>query len=61
MIAPLWTIGDVAEYLQVPKNTLYTWRSQRKGPPSAKIGKYIRYDPDLVRAWTLAQQESGDL
>jgi len=60
MIAPLWTINDVATYLQIPVNTLYSWRSQKKGPPSAKVGKYVRYDPDAVQTWLLAQQETAE-
>ncbi len=56
MIAPLWTIGDVADYLKVPVATLYSWRSQKKGPPSGKVGKYVRYEPDAVRDWWRSQQ-----
>ncbi|GAA3604331.1 hypothetical protein GCM10022223_19960 [Kineosporia mesophila] len=50
-IAPLWSVADVSEYLQVPVQTLYTWRSQGGGPPARKIGKYLRYLPDDVVAW----------
>jgi DNA-binding transcriptional MerR regulator len=50
-IAPLWSVADVSEYLQVPVQTLYTWRSQGSGPPARKVGKYLRYLPDDVVAW----------
>jgi predicted site-specific integrase-resolvase len=55
-IAPLWTVHDVADYLQVPVQTLYTWRSQGSGPPCGRVGKHLRYDPDEVVAWWKAQQ-----
>lgn len=46
-----WSIHDVAEYLQVPVETLRTWRKKRTGPPARRCGKHLRYDPDAVRAW----------
>ncbi|WP_229069006.1 helix-turn-helix domain-containing protein [Actinoplanes sp. DH11] len=48
---PRWTVSDVAVYLGVPVETLYTWRKRHYGPPAARIGRHLRYDPDTVRAW----------
>lgn len=50
----LWTISDVSEYLGVPVATLYSWRSAGRGPASRRVGKYVRYVPDEVRAWVEA-------
>jgi excisionase family DNA binding protein len=50
-IAPLWTVKDVSEYLQVPAQTLYSWRAQGYGPPARKMGKHLRYRPEDVTAW----------
>jgi len=50
-IAPLWSIQDVSDYLQVPVQTLYTWRSRGEGPPARKVGKYLRYVPEDVVTW----------
>ncbi|MGC5333034.1 helix-turn-helix domain-containing protein [Micromonospora sp. DT62] len=47
----LWTVDDVADYLGVPVQTLYTWRKRRIGPPAGRVGRHLRYDPDAVRAW----------
>jgi predicted DNA-binding transcriptional regulator AlpA len=60
-IAPeaLWEIEQVAEYLGVPVQTLYTWRKRRYGPPGAKIGKHLRYDPADVRAWFIQQTRAA--
>jgi len=50
-IAPLWTVDDVSAFLQIPVQTLYTWRKHGTGPQARKIGKYLRYRPDDVIAW----------
>jgi excisionase family DNA binding protein len=55
----LWTIKDVAGYLRVPPGTLYQWRHRRTGPPAAKVGRHLRYDPAEVRAW-FAKQGTGN-
>lgn len=51
----LWSVQDVAAYLGVPVGTLYAWRSEGKGPDGRRIGKYVRYRPEDVRAWVAAQ------
>jgi predicted DNA-binding transcriptional regulator AlpA len=47
----LWGVREVAEFLGVPAATLYQWRYQGYGPPGARVGRYLRYDPRDVRAW----------
>lgn len=47
----LWGVEDVSAYLGVPVKTLYQWKWRGEGPPVRKIGKYLRYVPDQVRAW----------
>ncbi|MBO4160616.1 helix-turn-helix domain-containing protein [Micromonospora antibiotica] len=51
----LWSVEDVSAYLGVPVQTLYTWRKRRTGPPAARVGRHLRYDPDAVRAWFVQQ------
>jgi excisionase family DNA binding protein len=48
---PAWAVDDVAAYLRVPVETLYAWRKRKYGPPAARIGRHLRYDPADVRAW----------
>jgi len=48
---PLWTVQDVADYLQVPVQTLYSWRMQGRGPRTRRMGKYLRYRAEDVTAW----------
>ncbi|WP_439664139.1 helix-turn-helix transcriptional regulator [Lentzea sp. HUAS TT2] len=54
-MSKLWSINDVADFLGIPVQTLYQWRTRKYGPPGRRIGKYVRYIPDEVRAWFDAQ------
>lgn len=47
----LLTPKEVANYLAVPVLTLQTWRAARKGPPSYRVGKHVRYRREEVEAW----------
>uniref|UniRef100_A8LZ11 Excisionase/Xis, DNA-binding n=1 Tax=Salinispora arenicola (strain CNS-205) TaxID=391037 RepID=A8LZ11_SALAI len=51
----LWTVEDVSAFLSVPVGTLYQWRHRRFGPPAAKVGRHLRYDPQDVRSWVAEQ------
>ena len=50
-----WTVAEVAAYLRVPVETLYTWRKRHYGPPAARLGRHLRYDPADVQAWVKGQ------
>jgi len=52
---PLWSIEEAAEYLGVSVKTLYGWRAQTTGPVSYRVGRYVRYRQNEVRAWVDAQ------
>ncbi|MCO1577656.1 helix-turn-helix domain-containing protein [Crossiella sp. SN42] len=54
----LWSVEDLSEFLGIPVNTLYQWRTKKYGPPGRRIGKYVKYDPDEVRAWFHAQPKA---
>lgn len=47
----LWGIKDVARYLDVPVQTVYQWRSKDYGPPGVRVGRYVKYRPEDVKAW----------
>ena len=51
----LWFVEDVSAFLGVPVESLYQWRKRKYGPPAARVGRYLRYDPADVRAWFRAQ------
>jgi excisionase family DNA binding protein len=53
--ARLMTIDQVAEYTQLPKNTLYKMRSEGQGPRAARLGKHLRYRKSDVDAWIVSR------
>jgi len=44
------TIEEVAKYLKMKPQTIYTWAQTGK-IPAAKIGKEWRFRRDLIEAW----------
>lgn len=48
---PLLTIEQVADWLCVPKGTLYQWRSRHQGPRAIKVGGGLRYRRSEVDAY----------
>lgn len=50
---PLMTINQAAEYLAIPKATLYTWRNRRAGfgPRAVKFGGALRYRRSDLDRW----------
>jgi excisionase family DNA binding protein len=51
----LWTVAEVATYMHLPVETLYAWRKRGYGPPAARLGRHLRYDPAEVRSWFKGQ------
>jgi hypothetical protein len=41
----------VSAFLGVPVATLHQWRYLGTGPDAFKVGRHLRYDPDVVRRW----------
>ena len=54
----LWSAQDVSAFLGVPVATLHRWRYLGTGPAAFRVGKHLRYDPDVVRRW-LVDECSG--
>jgi predicted DNA-binding transcriptional regulator AlpA len=50
----LWSVRDVSEYLGIPVQTPYAWRSAATGPPGRLVGRRLRYRPQDVRDWVAA-------
>jgi predicted DNA-binding transcriptional regulator AlpA len=51
----LWSVKDTASFLGIPPKTLYEWRYKGDGPPSHRVGRYVRYVPAEVHAWVRSQ------
>lgn len=47
----LLSADEVAEFLGIPVATLYQWRHKGCGPDAYRVGRHLRYDPAVVRAW----------
>jgi excisionase family DNA binding protein len=55
--AHLWTVADLAQFLGVPVNTIYKWRTSGEGPPAYRVGKHLRYDEHQVREWLSTRRD----
>lgn len=53
----LMTPAEVADKLQIPVQTLYHWRSQKKGPVGIRFGRHLRYHPKAVQDYLDAHTE----
>jgi len=51
----LLSAQEVADYLNVPLSTLYSWRYHGSGPPGLRVGKHLRYRRADVQAWVRDQ------
>jgi len=52
---------EVADSCSISVLTLRKWRSQKRGPQYVKIGALVRYRPEDVDAWIVAQKSSDAL
>ena len=48
---PLATAQQIADYLDVPLNTVYGWSSRGGGPPLIKVGRHLRAHWDEIDRW----------
>lgn len=57
--SPLMSREEVAEYLQIPLNTLDIWR-HRGNPaiPFLKIGSTVKYHREELEKWLLKQRRT---
>lgn len=47
------SVDEIAEYLGVSKDTVYTWVTS-KGMPGHKVGRFWKFKKDDVDAWVRA-------
>jgi excisionase family DNA binding protein len=50
-LSRLLTVQELADLLQIPAKTIYTWRYKGFGPPAVPMGKYLRFRAEDVAAW----------
>jgi excisionase family DNA binding protein len=56
----LLSVDEVADYLKIPKSTLYKMCSERE-IPCAKIGKHWRFDKKLIDEWFVGKMQNPEL
>jgi len=47
----LLSVAELADYLEVPVKTIYTWRHRNTGPKGFRVGKHLRYRWRDVQSW----------
>ncbi len=52
MLDDIMTLEEVAKYLRLKPQTIYTW-AQEKKIPAAKLGKEWRFKRSIIDAWFL--------
>lgn len=56
-LSKLLTVEQLADYLQVPVQTVYYWRTKRTAPGARYVGRHLRFREEDVAAW-LEEQET---
>jgi excisionase family DNA binding protein len=55
----LLTMREVAQLLKVPRSWIYD-RTRRNAIPVQRVGKYLRFDQQEIRAWARANCPRGE-
>ncbi|MEU1293023.1 helix-turn-helix domain-containing protein [Streptomyces sp. NPDC005840] len=45
------SVDDLAEELQIPKSTIYGWKTRGLGPTWTRVGKHLRARRTDIDAW----------
>lgn len=56
----LLSVEELADYLEVPVKTIYTWRHRNTGPQGFRVGKHLRFRWHDVQAW-VAQRIADEI
>ena len=58
-LEPLPGVGELAEYLGVPVQTIYDWRLSGRAPRAFKLGKHLRFAVSDVQEWLEERHETS--
>lgn len=53
----LYTVQEVAGLLGVSPQTIYNWRTQRRGPRATRVGGFLRYRSADIEAWLKSHRD----
>jgi excisionase family DNA binding protein len=54
----LWTVAEIARFLQVHPKTIHRWR-RTQALPCVVIGSRVRFRPSDVTKWVSARKEGA--
>jgi excisionase family DNA binding protein len=54
---PLLTVEELADYLSIPRQSVYILRHRRKAPPAIKFGGSVRFRKSAVDTWLKDREE----
>lgn len=52
------SVDELSNYLGVPAQTIYVWRTKGRGPRAIRVGKFIRFRPEDVATWLEDQADA---
>ena len=50
----------LAQYLDVPVQTIYAWRAKGQGPKGIRVGKHVRFRTSDVESWLADHADEGE-
>lgn len=56
-MSKLWGPKELADFLGIPVQTIYQWRTKGYGPPGRRIGKHVKFRPEDVYEWVDKQPQ----
>jgi excisionase family DNA binding protein len=60
MAAQLRDPQYVADYLGIPVQTIYQWRTKGAGPRGIRVGRHLRYRQEDIDAWVEQNLDQRD-
>lgn len=58
---PEWfSPAELAEWLGIPRASIYQWRHRGVGPRGVHVGKHVRFRRSVVEAWLETQADPDD-
>jgi excisionase family DNA binding protein len=60
-LATLLTVDELAEYLGLKRQTIYRWRTERRGPRAMRIGNRLFWNVAEVDAWAETRTDRWDV
>ena len=52
----LYGVARVCEVWEIPRSTLYAWRTKGQGPKALRLGRHLRYRMKDVETWLQSRE-----